>query len=69
MATQTPEPYFEPFSEGICEVLDCASPAKYRVSWAQGVIVRLVCPSHKPQVEGNLFEELIPTFGRKRRTK
>jgi hypothetical protein len=69
MTTQSAEPYFEPVSEGICEVLDCSSPAKYRVSWAQGVIIRLVCPTHKAQVEGTLFEELLPTFGRKRRAK
>ena len=69
MTTQSAEPYFEPVSEGICEVLDCSSPAKYRVSWAQGVIIRLVCPTHKAQVEGNPFEELLPTFGRKRRAK
>jgi len=40
---QSAEPYFEPVSEGICEVLDCSSPAKYRVSWAQGVIISGLC--------------------------
>jgi len=69
MTAQSAKPYFEPVSEGICEVLNCSTPAKFRVSWAQGVIIRLVCPTHKAQVEESLFEELLPTFGRKRHAK
>jgi hypothetical protein len=66
----TPEPYIDPVSEGICEVQNCSSPAKYRASWAQGVIVRLVCTTHKPEVEGKLFGDLNSSFfGRKRRVK
>lgn len=70
MEAKNPEPYIDPVSEGTCEVLECSSPAKYRASWAQGVIIRLVCTTHKSEVEGKLFGELSPaTFGRKRRTK
>ena len=69
MAANSPEPYFEPMSEGICEALNCPSPARYRASWVQGVIVRLVCTDHKAQVEGKVFEELLSTFGKKRRAK
>jgi hypothetical protein len=70
MATKNPEPYIDPVSEGVCEVLDCSSPAKYRASWVQGVIVRLVCTTHKEEVEGRLFGDLSPsTFGKKRRVK
>jgi hypothetical protein len=69
MAAQSPEPYFEPVSEGVCEVLHCSSPAKYRLSWAQGVIVRLVCPTHKTQLEGNVLAELVATFGIRRSAK
>ena len=50
--------YFEPVSEGVCEVQRCVSPAKYRATWAQGIIVKLMCPTHKLEVEGKLFEEL-----------
>ena len=69
MAAKNPEPYFEPVSAGVCEVLECSSPAKYRVTWAQGVIIRLVCTAHKAQVEESLFDELVSTFGRKRGAK
>ncbi len=65
-----PELYFDPVSEGVCEALDCSNPAKFRASWVQGVIIRLVCVNHKAAVEGKSFEELSPTtFGRRRRTK
>ena len=68
--TSNPELYFDPVSEGVCEVLDCSNPAKFRASWVQGVIVRLVCITHKAEVEGKSFGELSPTtFGRKRRAK
>ena len=67
MASKNAELYFDPVSEGSCEVLGCSHPAKYRASWAQGVIVKLMCPSHKAEVEGKLFSELSPTiFGGKR---
>ena len=70
MAAKNPEPYLDPVSEGVCEVLNCSSPAKYRASWVQGVIIRLVCPTHKAEVEGRLFGELSPaTFGKKRHAK
>jgi hypothetical protein len=65
-----PELYFDPVSEGVCEVLDCSNPAKFRASWVQGVIIRLVCITHKAEIEGKSFGELSPTtFGRKRRAK
>ena len=70
MATNNPEPYLDPVSEGICEVLDCSSPAKYRASWVQGVIIRLVCTTHKAEVEGRSFADLSPSkFAKKRRAK
>jgi hypothetical protein len=65
-----PELYFDPVSEGVCEVLGCSNPAKFRASWVQGVIIRLVCITHKAEVEGKSFGELTPsTFGRRRRAK
>jgi hypothetical protein len=69
MAAKNPEPYLDPVSEGTCEVLDCSSPAKYRASWVQGVIVRLVCPTHKAEVEGRLFGDLTPSKFAKIRAK
>jgi hypothetical protein len=70
MSIKNPDLYFDPVSEGMCEVLECSNPAKYRASWVQGVIIRLVCITHKAQVEGKLFGELSPsTFGNKRRAK
>jgi len=66
MAGKNLEPYLDPVSEGTCEVVDCASAAKYRASWAQGVIIRLLCASHKADVEGQPFEKL--NFRRKRRS-
>jgi hypothetical protein len=70
MSIKNPDLYFDPVSEGLCEVLDCSAPAKFRASWVQGVIIRLVCTTHKAAVEGKLFGELSPsTFGNKRRTR
>ena len=70
MASKNTELYFDPVSEGICEVLDCSNPAKYRASWAQGILIKLVCTTHKAEVEGKLFAELSPTiFGGKRHAK
>jgi hypothetical protein len=70
MANINTELYFEPVSEGICEVLGCSHPAKYRASWAQGVIVKLMCITHKAEVEGKLFSELSPNLfrGKEERT-
>jgi hypothetical protein len=67
MAAQDPEPYFDPVSEGICQVLGCSNPAKYRASWAQGIVIKLVCTTHKTEVEGKLFGELRISFASKRR--
>ena len=71
MAAQNPEPYFDPVSEGICEILNCSNPARHRAWWAQGVIIRLVCTAHRAEVEGKPFDELGPSanFGTKRRAK
>ena len=67
---QSREPYLEPVSQGTCEVLDCSSRAGFRASWAQGVIIRLLCPTHKAELEGAVFDDLSPAiFGRKRRAK
>lgn len=62
MANMNAELYFDPVSEGICEVLGCSNAAKYRASWAQGVIVKLMCAGHKMEVEGRLFAELSPAM-------
>ena len=67
MANMNKELYIEPVSEGICEVLGWSQPAKYRASWAQGVIVKLMCTPHKAEVEGKLFSELSPTIFRGKR--
>jgi hypothetical protein len=58
METKTPEPYSEPVSAGHCDVLDCTSAASYRTSWAQGVIVKILCATHKAELEGKPFEEI-----------
>lgn len=62
MAKKNTELYIDPVSEGICEALGCSNPAKHRASWAQGVVVKLVCTTHKAQVEGKLFEKLGPSM-------
>jgi hypothetical protein len=68
MAAKTPQPYLEPFKEGVCDVVDCSKPASYRASWAQGVVIRLVCTTHKKEIESKLIEQLSPsTFAKKRR--
>jgi hypothetical protein len=68
MPAKNPEPYLEPISEGNCAVLNCSTHAEYRASWAPGVIIRLLCPTHKAEVEGKPLAELSPsTFARKRR--
>jgi hypothetical protein len=64
MANSNATLYFEPVSHGTCEVQNCQSPAKYRASWAGGIIVRLLCAAHKTEAEGKLLEEL--KFGRTR---
>ena len=67
MSNASGKPYFDPVSQGICEVLGCSQRAKYRASWSEGIIVKLVCPPHKAEVEGKLFAELSPaTFKVKR---
>jgi len=68
MSVKLPEPYFDPVSQGVCEVLNCSSPAKYRASWAKGIIIKLVCPAHRPDLEEKVFSDLSPsTFGGSRR--
>jgi len=52
MASLDSEPYFEPVSQGICDVPDCSNAAKYRAWWAQGMFIRLVCTTHKAEIEG-----------------
>ena len=70
MANMNTELYFDWVSEGICEVLGCPNPAKYRANWAQGIMVKLVCTTHKVEVEGKPFSELSPTiFGGKRHVR
>ena len=44
MSIKNPDLYFDPVSEGLCEVLECSAPAKFRASWVQGCpCIRLVC--------------------------
>jgi hypothetical protein len=70
MASNNPEPYLEPVSDGVCEFLNCSSRAEYRASWAQGIIIRIVCSAHKPQLDGKLFQDLSPsTFKQRRRAR
>ena len=67
MASTNAKLYFDPVSEGICEILGCTQRAKYRASWSEGIIVKLICPPHKADVEGKHFAELSPaTFKDKR---
>jgi hypothetical protein len=61
------ELYFDTVSEGICEVLGCSNAAKYRASWAQGIIIKLMCSTHKAEVDGKLFSELSPAMFRGKR--
>jgi hypothetical protein len=58
MATKNMPLYFDPVSQGLCDMQNCQNPAKYRASWAQGIVVKLVCAAHKADVEGKLFEEV-----------
>jgi hypothetical protein len=70
MVSKNDELYFDVVSEGICEVRGCSTPARYRASWAQGIIVKLICTPHKAEVEGKLFAELSPAiFEGKRRVQ
>jgi hypothetical protein len=65
-----PEPYFDPVSHGSCEVQHCTGAAKFRACWAQGIIVKLVCPTHKLALDGKIYGELSSTmFGRTRLTR
>lgn len=50
MASKSTELYFEPISQGMCDAVGCSNPAKYRVSWAHGMFVRLVCAIHREEV-------------------
>ena len=69
MADNNPEPYLEPVSEGVCEFLDCSHRAEYRASWAQGIIIRIVCSAHKAQLDGQPFEDLGRSTFKKRRPR
>ena len=62
MANSNADLYIDPVSEGTCQVRGCSLPAKYRASWAQGVIVKLMCTTHRTEVEGKLFSELNPAM-------
>jgi hypothetical protein len=64
MGVKLEEPYFDPVSQGTCEVQRCSNPAKFRANWAQGTVVKLVCTTHKPELEGKVFQEIgTATFG------
>jgi len=61
------KPYFDPVSEGVCEVLDCSNRATYRATWSQGIAIRRVCSTHKVKVEDKSFAEVVPSvFGSNR---
>ena len=67
MANNNPEPYLEPVSNGVCEFLNCSNRAEYRASWAQGVVIRIVCSAHKTDLDGKLFEDLSSSTFKERR--
>jgi hypothetical protein len=68
MVSKNTELYFDVVSQGSCDVQGCGNPARYRASWAQGVVMKLVCPAHRTAVEGKLFEDLgSAVFGNKPR--
>ncbi len=58
MANKGTDLYLDPVGQGVCEIQGCSNPAKHRASWAQGVVVKLVCAGHKTEIEGKPFEEL-----------
>ena len=58
MTNKNTEPYLEPVSQGICAVLSCSHPAKYRATWSMGAVRKLVCTAHMSQVEGKHFNEI-----------
>jgi hypothetical protein len=60
MASKNTDPYIEPVSVGICAVLGCSHPAKYRATWSLGAVRKLVCTTHVSQVEGKYFNEVEP---------
>ena len=62
MAGKNTEPYLEPVSQGICAVLSCSHPAKYRATWSLGAVRKLVCITHRSQVEGKSFDEVEPSI-------
>jgi hypothetical protein len=64
MDTNKTEPSFEPVNKGNCQFQRCTNPAKFRASWALGIMVKLLCVTHKPDVEGKTLEEVGPiAFG------
>ena len=52
----TDRPTFEPLREGICDVLKCVNPAKYRARWPR--VSKLVCESHKNDVADKPWPEV-----------
>ena len=53
MTNMNTELYFDPVSQGVCQIRNCSNPAKYRATWSQGVVMRLVCPTHRSEIDGS----------------
>jgi len=47
---------------GKCEVQECQNPAKYRVIWVKSRASKLVCESHKKDVDGKPFSDVSDSF-------
>jgi hypothetical protein len=62
MQSKNTELSFEPVSTGNCEAQHCLNPAKYRATWSQGIVLKLVCTTHRSQVEGKYFNEVGPSI-------
>ena len=62
MASKSIELYFEPVSQGMCEALGCSNSAKYRAWLAHGMVTRLVCITHKAEVEALPEEANLSTI-------
>ena len=62
MTSKNTEPYLEPVSDGICAVLSCSQPAKYRATWSLGAVRKLVCTAHMSQVEGKYFDDVVASI-------
>jgi hypothetical protein len=49
-------------AKGKCEVQECQNPAKYRMIWLNSRASKLVCESHKKDVDGKPFSDVADSF-------